>query len=107
MFLVLGLLVFPSHLPALLGIGLLITGVSALFSRPISVLLVLLPTKMDLREKLFVSWVGLRGAVPIVLATFALLAGLRDGRFSSIWSSLWCSLECCSKGHEFHLWGNG
>ncbi len=81
MFLVLGLLVFPSHLPALLGIGLLITGVSVFVARPVSVLLVLLPTKMDLREKLFVSWVGLRGAVPIVLATFALLAGLRDGAF--------------------------
>jgi potassium/hydrogen antiporter len=81
MFLVLGLLVFPSHLPALLGIGLLITGVSVFVARPMSVLLILLPAKMDLREKLFVSWVGLRGAVPIVLATFALLAGLRVGEF--------------------------
>ncbi len=78
MFLVLGLLIFPSHLPAVIGTGLLITGVAVFIARPVSVLVVLLPVKMSLREKLFVSWVGLRGAVPIVLATFPLLAGLHN-----------------------------
>ena len=76
MFLILGLLVFPSHLPAVLGSGLLITVVAVFLARPVSVLIALLPVHMSLREKLFVSWVGLRGAVPIVLATFPLLAGV-------------------------------
>src|SRR6266581_2790430 len=74
MFLILGLLVFPSHLPALVVSGLLMTGAAIFFARPLSVILTLLPFKMSFREKLFVSWVGLRGAVPIVLATFPLLA---------------------------------
>lgn len=76
MFLILGLLVFPSHLPTVLGSGLLITVVVVFLARPVSVLIALLPVHMSLREKLFVSWVGLRGAVPIVLATFPLLAGV-------------------------------
>jgi potassium/hydrogen antiporter len=76
MFLILGLLVFPSHLPAVVVSGLLITAVAIFIARPVSVLITLFPVKMPLQEKLFVSWVGLRGAVPIVLATFPLLAGL-------------------------------
>ena len=78
MFLILGLLIFPSHLPTVFGSGLLITGIAIFIARPVSVLITLLPMKMSFREKLFVSWVGLRGAVPIVLATFPLLAGLRN-----------------------------
>jgi potassium/hydrogen antiporter len=81
MFLILGLLVFPSRLPAVFISGLLITGVAVFIARPVSVLLALLPVKMSFREKLFVSWVGLRGAVPIVLATFPLLAGLNKASF--------------------------
>ncbi len=76
MFLILGLLVFPSRLPAIMVDGLLITGILVFIARPLSVFIALLFTKMSMREKLFVSWVGLRGAVPIVLATFPLLAGL-------------------------------
>ncbi|QBD75364.1 potassium/proton antiporter [Ktedonosporobacter rubrisoli] len=76
MFLILGLLVFPSHLPPVIVRGLFITAVIVFIARPVSVLLALLPIKLTLPEKLFVSWVGLRGAVPIVLATFPLLAGL-------------------------------
>lgn len=76
MFLILGLLVFPSHLPAVAVNGLLITGVAIFIARPVSVLISLLPVKISLREKLFISWVGLRGAVPIVLATFPLLANV-------------------------------
>lgn len=81
MFLILGLLVFPSHLPAIFVSGLLITGVVIFLARPLGVLIALLPVKMSLREKLFVGWVGLRGAVPIVLATFPLLAGLPEALF--------------------------
>ena len=73
MFLILGLLVFPSRLPTVAVSGLLITGVAIFIARPVSVLISLLPVKISLREKLFISWVGLRGAVPIVLATFPLL----------------------------------
>ena len=76
MFLILGLLVFPSRLPAVVGSGLLITGVAVFLARPVSVFIALFPVKMSWQEKCFVSWVGLRGAVPIVLATFPLLAGL-------------------------------
>jgi cell volume regulation protein A len=81
MFLILGLLVFPSRLPGVFVSGLLITGVAIFIARPLSVLITLLPVKMSLREKLFVGWVGLRGAVPIVLATFPLLAGLSKASF--------------------------
>ncbi len=81
MFLILGLLVFPSRLPAVMVSGLIITAVAVFIARPVSVLIALLPVKMSLREKLFVSWVGLRGAVPIVLATFPLLVGLPKASF--------------------------
>lgn len=76
MFLILGLLVFPSHLLTVVGSGLLITAIAVFVARPLSVLIALLPFKISIQEKLFVGWVGLRGAVPIVLATFPLLAGV-------------------------------
>ncbi len=78
MFLILGLFVFPSHLPPIIISGLLITAVIVFIARPMSVMSALLPVKMPVREKLFVSWVGLRGATPIVLVTFPLLAGVPD-----------------------------
>lgn len=74
MFLTLGLLVFPSHLIPVIGAGLLIAGCLMFIARPISVLLSLLPSKLQSKEKIFISWVGLRGAAPIVLGTFPLLA---------------------------------
>lgn len=78
MFLTLGLLVYPSHLVPVLGIGLLIAGFLMLVARPVSVFLCLSFTGLQRNEKVLISWVGLRGAVPIVLATFPLLAGLPD-----------------------------
>jgi potassium/hydrogen antiporter len=74
MFLTLGLLVFPSRLVPIIGMGLLIAGCLMLVARPVGVFLALAPSRLNWREKAFTSWVGLRGAVPIVLATFPLLA---------------------------------
>ena len=76
MFLTLGLLVFPSQIPPIITTGLLIAISLMFLARPISIFLTLLPTKFSFKEKLFLSWVGLRGAVPIILATYPLLAGL-------------------------------
>jgi cell volume regulation protein A len=76
MFITLGLLVFPSHLVPVIGVGLLIAAFLMFVARPISVFLSLLLSKMAFREKAMASWVGLRGAVPIILATFPLLAGV-------------------------------
>lgn len=81
MFLTLGLLAFPHKLVPVIGPGLLATAWLMLISRPISVFLCLWPTRMSFREKVFISWVGLRGSVPIVLATFPLLAGVEKAEF--------------------------
>jgi cell volume regulation protein A len=78
MFLTLGLLVFPSQVLPVTGMGLLISIFLILIARPISVMICLIKTKFNLREKAMISWVGLRGAVPIILATFPLLAGVKN-----------------------------
>ncbi|MCA1826317.1 MAG: potassium/proton antiporter [Myxococcales bacterium] len=75
MFLLLGLLVFPSRLLVVSGVGLTLGLFLALLARPLVVTLCLLPFRMPWREVLYVGWVGLRGAVPIILATFPVLAG--------------------------------
>ncbi len=75
MFLILGLLATPSRLPAVAGLGLGLGFFAAVVARPLVVLLCLLPFKFTWPERFFLGWVGLRGAVPIVLATFPVLAG--------------------------------
>lgn len=75
LFLTLGLLVFPSQIVPVIGIGLLVSAFMIFAARPLSVFLSLLFFKMPLRSKAFISWVGLRGAVPIVFATYPLIAG--------------------------------
>ncbi len=76
LFLTLGLLVFPSEIIPFMGIGLLISLFLILIARPVSVFLSLVFFKMKLRRRFYISWVGLRGAVPIVFATYPLLAGI-------------------------------
>ena len=76
MFVLLGLLAFPSRLAGVATEGLLIAGVLIFIARPVAVGLMLPWFGFNVREVALVSWVGLKGAVPIVLATFPLLLGL-------------------------------
>jgi len=76
LFLTLGLLVFPSRVMAVAGPGLLISAFLIFIARPIGVFGSLLFFKTNRRSKLFLSWVGLRGAVPIVFATYPMIEGL-------------------------------
>ena len=76
MFLLLGLLAFPSRVASMTGPGLALGLFLALVARPLVVILLLLPFRMPAREVAFVCWVGLRGAVPIMLATFPVMAGV-------------------------------
>lgn len=76
LFLTLGLLVFPSHILPVIGLGLLISAFLMLVARPLTIFLCMAPYNATNRMKWFLSWVGLRGAVPIVFATYPLMAGL-------------------------------
>ncbi len=77
MFILLGLLVNPKELTGVVGIGLAISIFVIVFARPISVFLSLIPFKKpSFKGKVYVSWVGLRGAVPIIFATYPLVAQL-------------------------------
>ncbi|WP_136608471.1 potassium/proton antiporter [Paenibacillus dokdonensis] len=80
MFVLLGLLVFPDKLPAIIGPGLLLSLILMLVARPIGVFISTIAMKYSMREKVLLSWAGLRGAVPIVLATYPLLAQMEHGR---------------------------
>src|SRR5688572_7782418 len=77
MFLTLGLLAFPSQILPIAGPGLLISLFLIFIARPVSVLISLIFFRqLNIRKKLFISWVGLRGAVPIIFSTYPLLAGI-------------------------------
>ncbi|MFA9557508.1 potassium/proton antiporter [Evansella sp. AB-rgal1] len=82
MFVILGLFVFPGQLlnVTIMLQGLLLSLILILVARPISVFLSLHLYRYSWREKVFLSWAGLRGAVPIVLATFPMLAGLENSQ---------------------------
>ncbi|EQA63688.1 potassium/proton antiporter [Leptospira alexanderi] len=76
MFLTLGLLVYPSRIPPLFGTGIVFSLFLVFVARPIAVFVSLFRSGYNIREKLLVSWIGLRGAAPIILATFPFAQGL-------------------------------
>ncbi|MBZ0230960.1 MAG: potassium/proton antiporter [Deltaproteobacteria bacterium] len=78
LFLTLGLLVFPSQLLDVAPVALALTAVLVFAARPIAVALCLVPFRYPRREIAYVGWVGLRGAVPIVLATYPMLIGVPE-----------------------------
>ncbi|MFC4022438.1 potassium/proton antiporter [Oceanobacillus longus] len=78
MFTLLGLLVFPEQLTAVFWEGILIAIILMFVARPIAVFISMLFMKYDVKQKLFISWAGLKGAVPIVLATYPILSGLEN-----------------------------
>lgn len=81
LFLTLGLLINPTELLQIIVPGLIISLVMILLTRPLSVFISLLPfTKMSVKDKTFISWVGLRGAVPIIFAIMVLAADVPNAR---------------------------
>ena len=80
LFLLLGLLVVPSQLPGVTGVALGVTALLVLVARPLAVLVGLAPFALPVRELAATAWLGLRGAVPIVLATLTFSAGLDDAQ---------------------------
>jgi len=81
MFLTLGLLVYPTQIVPILGEGVILAAFLIVVARPVSVFISLaFAQNLNVRKKLFISWVGLRGAVPIVFATYALIANVPNAK---------------------------
>jgi potassium/hydrogen antiporter len=81
MFLTLGLLIFPKQLIPLAGLGIVVALFIIFVARPLAVFLSLSFSRFNLRSKLFISWVGLRGAVPVILAVYALDSDISNAPF--------------------------
>ena len=79
LFILLGLLVFPATLDDVALKGLALSAVLIFLARPVATFLATAITPFDVREKLMLGWAGLRGATPIWLATFPVVAGVRSG----------------------------
>ncbi|MFY0642624.1 MAG: potassium/proton antiporter [Bermanella sp.] len=80
MFLILGLLITPSHIIDNILVSIAIAFFLIFLARPVAVLICLLPFRFRWQERFFISWVGLRGAVPIVLALYPVMAGIEGAR---------------------------
>lgn len=78
MFLTLGLLVYPSNLVKIVVPGMIFSIFLILVARPIGVLITIPFSQFNWKERIFISWVGLRGAAPIILATFPMTAGIAN-----------------------------
>jgi cell volume regulation protein A len=81
MFVLLGLLAWPERLPQRILPALLVALALMLIARPAAVMICLAPFRFSMREKLFISWVGLRGAVSVFLASIPMLVGLPGAHF--------------------------
>lgn len=80
MFVTLGLLVFPSQLVTIIVPGLILSFVLMFIARPIASFIGLAFSKFSLKEKTFISWVGLRGSVPVILATYPTMSNVPEGQ---------------------------
>ncbi|SET18521.1 cell volume regulation protein A [Salinibacillus kushneri] len=80
MFIFLGLLVFPGQLLDVIWQGILLAIILMFIARPLAVFLSMLFFKYNLKEQLFISWAGLKGAVPIVLATYPIVTGVENSQ---------------------------
>lgn len=80
MFIMLGLLVFPFQLLEITWQGLVLSLLLMFVARPIGVFISLMYSKFTGKEKTLIAWAGLKGAVPIVMATYPLIAGLEHGQ---------------------------
>ncbi|MEU0022725.1 potassium/proton antiporter [Streptomyces rochei] len=80
LFVMLGLLVTPRQLPSAIWPAVVVGLVLLRGARPVSVLVCLLPFRLPWRQQAFVSWAGLRGAIPIVLATYPTVEGVNGAR---------------------------
>ncbi len=78
MFILLGLLVFPNQLLDVLWQGILLAIILMFIARPVAVFISMLFMKYNMKEQFFISWAGLKGAVPIVLATYPIVAGVEN-----------------------------
>jgi potassium/hydrogen antiporter len=80
MFILLGLLVFPHQLLDIFWEGIVLSILLMFLARPVGVFLSTIRMDFTLKEKIFISWSGLKGAVPIVLATYPMIAGLENSQ---------------------------
>lgn len=94
LFVMLGLLVFPSKLLPVMAVSLVLAIFLLLIARPLAVLLCLLPLRFPLARIAYISWGGMRGSVPIVLATFPASMGINNSEqiFHEVFFIVLCSL---------------
>ncbi|WP_404456170.1 potassium/proton antiporter [Oceanobacillus kapialis] len=112
MFILLGLLVFPNQLLDIFWQGIALSIILMFLARPIAVFISLFFLKYNIKEQLFVSWAGLKGAVPIVLATYPIIADIESSQlifnavfFVVLMSALVQGSSLSWLAEKFHLTG--